>query len=283
MALFSAIGDSFVAKILKQVAHDYKLDYEEMKSRYCGKSSYEYYESRAKQSVTVDLEEVAEEAPKKVLKGKAPKVAEESPKVAEEAPKVAEAPEAPKKVLKGKAPPKIPSGSDDPIDSLTSSMSSLAVAPASSEVLPLSKMKKRDLEIELERRGLCPDGTIPELKDRLKHARLLEKPVKKARKPKDPNAPKKDPNAPKKERKAKEPKTPPNSPAKSTPVPPAPVKAPKPVEPEEEEEEADDRMDLADDQEFMDEMDEEEDDRMNRLRAMLADAGECEEEEYDDE
>jgi hypothetical protein len=41
MALFAAIGDRFVAKILRQVASDYNLDFEEMKSRYCGKSSFE--------------------------------------------------------------------------------------------------------------------------------------------------------------------------------------------------------------------------------------------------
>ena len=252
MALFSAIGDAFVAKILKQISHDYKLDYEEMKSRYCGKSSFEHFEPRTK-SVTVDLET-------------------EVPKEASPAPK--EVPPAPKKAPKAPKAPKIPSAPivpDDPMESLTASMSSLAVVPASSEVLPLSKMKKRDLELELERRGLCPDGTIPELKDRVKQARLLEKPVKKARKPKDPNAPKK-------ERKAK---TPPNSPAPpSSPVkvPTAPVKV---VEPEEDEEE-EDRSDLADDQEFMDEMDED-GGRMDRLRAILASAGECEEEDYEDE
>jgi hypothetical protein len=47
------------------------------------------------------------------------------------------------------------------------------VAPESQ--LPMSKMKKRDLELECERRGLCPDGTISELKERVKKIQLRRK------------------------------------------------------------------------------------------------------------
>ena len=43
MALFAAIGDKFVSVILRQVAHDYSLDYKELKNRYCGKSSFEHF------------------------------------------------------------------------------------------------------------------------------------------------------------------------------------------------------------------------------------------------
>ena len=262
MALFSVIGDAFVARILKQVAHDYKLDYEEMKSRYCGKSSYEHFD--------------------------VPKVVPSVPKVTidlEKVPSVPKAPEVPK-IPSGPVVPKAPV---DPIESLTTSMSSLAVVPSSSEsvVLPLSKMKKRDLELELERRGLCPDGTIPELKERVKQARLLEPSVKKARKPKDPNAPKKErkPKAPsesgEEKKRGRPPKTPspPSSPVKPVVVPPKPVK---PVEVEEEEED-DSASSESDFEREFDEEDETSGTQMDRLRAILASAGECEEEEFEDE
>ena len=54
MALFAAIGDRFIAKILKQVASDYNLDYEEMKTRYCGDTSFEL--SVPTKKLVVDLE-----------------------------------------------------------------------------------------------------------------------------------------------------------------------------------------------------------------------------------
>ncbi len=161
------------------------------------------------------------------------------------------------------------------------------VAPDAPEQLPMSKMKKRDLELECERRGLCPDGTISELKERVKQARLLEKPVKKARKPKDPNAPKKerkpkDPNAPKKVPKVKE-------------AVPAPPPAPVVVPLEEDEEfypckpcvvpEPEDREEPEEELGLEDEDLEDEDDSMKaRLRKILQDAGELDEdEEFEDE
>jgi hypothetical protein len=257
MALFSVIGDSFVAKILKQVAHDYHLDYEEMKARYCGKSSFEVSEpakapkpAKAKK-MTVDLEPPAA----------APAVAPEPPAAPVAAPAAA------------------------PMDELADLMGGLAVASPSPGVLPLSKMKKRDLELELERRGICPDGTIPELKERLKNARLAEKPAKPAKVPRAKKP--KDPNAPKKERKVKE-KTEVPAPKKVLSGPPkAAPKAPEPLE-EEEEEDREEPEDAGVVRDFEDELggdesESETDSLKERLRKILADAGEEEEEDYEDE
>jgi len=158
-------------------------------------------------------------------------------------------------------PPQVPP--TPPVPQVPSAAAGPPVAPESQ--LPMSKMKKRDLEIECERRGLCPDGTISELKERVKHARLLEKPAKKARKPKDPNAPKK-------ERKKKEVSPSPPAASSASAAPAAPVKASRPLEIEDDEE---DNLDDAD--EFEKEFDEEDDQgetMQSRIRRLLAAHGE---------
>ena len=67
---------------------------------------------------------------------------------------------------------------------------------------PLSKMKKADLVSECDLRGLDSEGTIPQLKERIKEARELEAPVGGAAKPKKPRA---DPvSKPKKSKKKKD-------------------------------------------------------------------------------
>ena len=137
MALFAAIGDRFIAKILKQVASDYNLDYEEMKSRYCGDMSFELSmpTKEFNNQITVDLE-VVPANPKVPAKPKVPK-----PKV----PKVSR--------------PKAPRPNDD--------------APIHKEPtqMALSKMKKPDLVLECEEHGLDSEGTVAQLKDRVKDAR----------------------------------------------------------------------------------------------------------------
>ena len=172
---------------------------------------------------------------------------------------------------------------DAPVAKVVTPDAPAKVAP---EQLPMSKMKKRDLELECERRGLCPDGTISELKERVKQARLLEKPAKKARKPKDPNAPKK-------ERKPKDPNAPKKVPKVQEAPPPAPVVVPledeefypckpcvvpereEPEEPEEPEEE----LGLEDE-----DLEDEDNSMKARLRKILQDAGELDEdEEFEDE
>jgi hypothetical protein len=201
MALFAAIGDRFIAKILKQVASDYNLDYEEMKTRYCGEASFEL--SVPTKKLVVDLE-----VPIKVKVPKAVK-----------APKEPDAPKA------------------------------------------LSKMKKPDLVRECEERDLDSEGTVAQLKDRIKEAREAEagvspaKPVKKA---------------PTKKKEAKKTKSPP---------PPVVLEE----EPEEEEPDspggvrARQLRDREEEEEFEDEP---EDDLQARLRKILAEA---EEEEFDEE
>lgn len=127
MALFAAIGDRFIAKILRQVASDYNLDFDEMKSRYCGDTSFELSEP-VKKPVVLEL-------PAKVSK----------PKVDE--PKALQA---------------------------------------------LSKMKKPDLVRECEERDLDSEGTVAQLKDRIKEARtgtVKAPPAKSAPKPKKEKSP----------------------------------------------------------------------------------------------
>ena len=139
MALYAAIGAEFKSSILaelstilddriksvinrtlKQVAHDYELDYKSLKARYCSKESLGEYElPEQTQLVTVDLEPEAEPEPEPAP---APK------KVATKAPK----------------------------------------AKASVAVMALSKMKKGDLVRECEERGLDSEGTVSQLKERVK-------------------------------------------------------------------------------------------------------------------
>lgn len=226
MALFAAIGDRFVAKILKQVANDYNLDFEEMKTRYCGKSSFEVMVPTKELRVDLNPEPV-EEVPK--------------PKV---------------KAVKKK---------DD-----------------EKKLTALSKMKKPDLVAECEERGLDSEGTVAQLKERVKEARESESPAAAAPKTKKPAAKKE--KAPK-EKKAKESKK------KVVPPPPPP---PEPLEEEPETEGEDDEPDspggvrakklreLAAELEAEEDIEEEEeeDDVQERLRKILAEA---EEEEFEDE
>ena len=202
MALFAAIGDRFIAKILKQVASDYNLDYEEMKTRYCGDTSFEL--SVPTKKLVVDLE-----VPIKAVKVPKPKVV-----------KVPE-PDAPK---------------------------------------ALSKMKKPDLVRECEERDLDSEGTVAQLKDRIKEARdgAGVTPAKK--------------KAPAKK---KEPK------AKSPPPPPVVLEEEEPEEDEEPDSPGGIRAKHIREEEVSDfEEEPEEDDLQARLRKILADA---EEEEFDEE
>jgi len=243
MALFAAIGDRFVAKILKQVANDYNLDFEEMKTRYCGKSSFELMVPT--KQVEVDLE--------------APAVPEP-----ESDTEIVPAPKPKKKASKPKEP-------KEPKED------------TSKKLMALSKMKKPDLVAECEERGLDSEGTVAQLKERVKEARESEAPTapKAAKKP-----------AAKKEKATKEKKAP--SKKKVAPPPPPP---PEPLEEEEpdaetegeEEEEPDSpggiraKM-LREAKEFEEEEEveeeEEDEDLQTRLRKILAEA---EEEEFEDE
>jgi hypothetical protein len=248
MALYAAIGAEFKSDILaelttilderiksvinrtlKQVAHDYELDYKVLKARYCSKESLGEYELPGQtQLVTVDLEPEAEAEP-------------------EITPEPAPAP-APKKVAT-KAPK----------------------AKASVAVMALSKMKKGDLVRECEERGLDSEGTVSQLKERVKEARDKEEPVPKPKEKKKAPAPSKE-KAPAKEKKKEKKEVAP------APPPPPPVAL---------EEDADEdicpRTEDAEDAE--DEEWEEADtgaSLQDRLRKILAEAGE-EEEEYDEE
>lgn len=217
MALFAAIGDRFIAKILRQVASDYNLDYEEMKTRYCGDTSFELSmptKDLKVNQLTVDLEET-----KVVPKAKAPKVSK------------------PKAV-------KVPKAPNEPV------------------AMALSKMKKPDLVRECEERDLDSEGTVAQLKDRVKEAREAS------------GIPSKKKGAPK----SKEPK------AVKVKSPPPPVVLEE-EEPEEEEEEPDSpggirARQLRDREEEEEEEEEEPDDLQDRLRKILAEA---EEEEFDEE
>ena len=222
MAEFSTMLDerirSVINRTLKQVAHDYELDYKELKVKYCSKESLGEYElPEQTQVVTVDLE--PEITP-------APKLPEPKP-----APKVVKAP-------KAKAP---------------------------SAVMALSKMKKGDLVKECEERGLDSEGTVSQLKERVKEARDKETPVKEKKAP----APTKE-KAPAKEKAVKEKK-------KEVVPPPPPValeeEADEDICPRAEEEDDEEEWEKADTGASL----------KDRLRRILADAGEEEEEEYDDE
>ena len=266
MAEFSSLLDerikSVITQTLKQVAHDYELNYKELKSKYCSKESLNEYET---QTVSVDLEldathhdEPEAEPKKKLPKAKAPKEPKES----------AGQPKAPNE----------PSEQGD-------------------KPLALSKMKKADLVEECERRGLDSEGTIPQLKERVKDARAAEEPAKtKVKEPKKASKVKesaehstkpkvkepKEPKAPKKSTKVKEPDAP--------PVPPAPSleeedfepvcrRCPDEVDDEVEEdavgeEDADAEDADAEDVEVEDELEDEDvEDRQTRLRKILASYG----------
>jgi hypothetical protein len=250
MALFAAIGDRFVAKILKQVANDYNLDFEEMKTRYCGKSSFELMVPT--KQVEVDLEDPDRFA----INSKEPESDTE----------IVPAPKPKKKASKPKEP-------KEPKED------------TSKKLMALSKMKKPDLVAECEERGLDSEGTVAQLKERVKEARESEAPAapKAAKKP----AAKKE-KAPKETKEKKAP-----SKKKAAPPPPPP---PEPLEEEEpdaetegEEEEPDSpggiraKM-LREAKEFEEEEEveeeEEDEDLQTRLRKILAEA---EEEEFEDE
>jgi hypothetical protein len=137
MALFAAIGDRFISKILKQVAHDYKLDFEDMKSRYLGEPK-----TPEAPKVTKELE-----APGAPMKAERSEKAPEAKKVSE--PK--KAPEA-KKALEPKQ-----------VDE--------------NKPMAISKMKKSDLVAECKVRGLDSEGTVAQLKERVKEARAAPVPA----------------------------------------------------------------------------------------------------------
>lgn len=227
MALFAAIGDRFISKILRQVASDYNLDFEEMKARYCGESSFEL------------------SAP---VKPKVPKVQVQGPNVLEVD---LEALPAPVKVPKPKAPakpkaPKVPKVVPTPGDT----------EPEPEKLMALSKMKKPELVAECDSRGLDSEGTVAQLKDRVKDARES-----------DPAAATKGKG-----------KTKPKAPKKVPPPPPPPIV---PLEEEgdtDKEEECDPDKEDPEEDEF--EVEAEEDDLQARLRKILAEA---EEEEFEEE
>lgn len=242
MALFAAIGDRFIAKILKQVANDYSLDFEEMKTRYCGKSSFELMVPT--KQVEVDLE-----APE--------------PEVESE-PEIEVAPQPKKKAATKKKAEKVKEPKED----------------TSKKPMALSKMKKPELVAECEERGLDSEGTVAQLKERLKEARDLEgaapkkkAPAKKAEKAKEPKEKKKAPSKKKAE--------------KAPPPPPEPLE--EEAETEAEDEEPDSPGGIRAkmlkeaknfEEEEPEEEEEEEEDLQERLRKILAEA---EEEEFEDE
>jgi len=246
MALFAAIGDRFVAKILKQVANDYNLDFEEMKTRYCGKSSFELMVPT--KQVEVDLEDPDRFA----INSKTPEPESDT--------EIVPAPKAKKKASKPKEPKE----------------------DTSKKLMALSKMKKPDLVAECEERGLDSEGTVAQLKERVKEARESESPAapKAAKKP-----------AAKKEKVAKETKEK-KAPSKKKVAPPPPP-PPEPLEEELEEEDVETDGEeepdspggvrakmLREAKEFEEEPEEEEEDLQARLRKILAEA---EEEEFEDE
>jgi hypothetical protein len=232
MALFAVIGDRFISKILRQVASDYNLDFEEMKARYCGESSFELSEPvKPKVQVPkpnvleVDLEALP--APVKVPKPKAP--------------------------AKPKAP-KVPKPKVTP----DQAFSDAHVYTEPEKLMALSKMKKPDLVAECDSRGLDSEGTVAQLKDRVKDARESDPAA--ATKGKGKTKPKADPK-------------------------PKKVSLPPPVPLEEEdtdtvEEEGDPDKEEIDPEEDEFEVEAEEDDLQARLRKILAEA---EEEEFEEE
>jgi len=233
---------------LKQVAHDYDLDYKALKTRYCSKESLVEYDVPG--TVTIDLNET-----QVVHHAEPDEYAFAEPEV-----------------VKAKAVPKA---------------KVVTKAPVSKA---LSKMKKAELVEECEIRGLDSEGTVSQLRERLKDSRDPESPAKTKKKatpkkkkedgggdaptktkPKEPPVKKKDESTPKK-------------PKKPVPVPVAP---PPPVALEEEEEDEDvcrrvpndddgDEFELDDEADMKEVMGE-------RLRAILMEAGELEEEHEDED
>jgi hypothetical protein len=155
----------------------------------------------------------------------------------------------------------------------------------SKSFMALSKMKKGDLVRECEERGLDSEGTVSQLKDRVKEARDKESPAsspkeKKSSAPKEKE--KKAPAPKEKEKKAPAPKK-----SKVVVPPPPPVALEEEEEDEGAETEADEdicqRVD-DDDEEFVDEDAEDAGGSIQeRLRKLLAEANEEEEEEYDED
>ena len=153
-------GDMFVAKITKQIASDYNLDYTEIKSRYCGKSSFAISEPAAKPAPEPIPEPVVYEP----ISG--PPASSKPKKVS-------------KKQQSAPPPPPIP----EPVLAPEIPAVSLGV------LMAFSKMKKGDLVSECERRGIDSDGTIAQLKERVKEARSTDTPSpKKTKGPSKPRA-----------------------------------------------------------------------------------------------
>ena len=161
-------GDAFVAKIAKQIAHDYNLDYTEIKARYCGKGSFQVQSSKCEVPVPKVPKKVQapdeDEIPEVFLAHQWDKV----PSAKSPTPK-------PPPVPKKKSVPVVPEVSPD-----------TPVSP----LMAFSKMKKPDLVAECEMRGLESDGTVAQLKERVKDARASDEPTKKVRKPRAPKEPK---------------------------------------------------------------------------------------------
>ena len=201
MALFAVIGDSFIKKILKQVAFDYELDYEEMKARYCGESSFEQIKKSKK--LVIDLEVPV------------PEPVDETE---------VEKPEEP-----------VP-------------------------LKALSKMKKTELVKECEIRDLNSEGTVIQLKERIKEARESEstKKTKKVSKPKKNPVP--------------DPKKKPVTKKILLSPPPPPI-----LEEEKEDENDKDICTQIEEEEELFEEEDIEDDLQSRLRKILAEAEEEEE------
>jgi hypothetical protein len=268
MALYSAIGVEFkrslmtefeallderiktiITRTLKQVAHDYELNYKELKSRYCSKESLEHYELPGQtRVVTVDLEE--------------------HPTAAAAKKPVAKKPE-PEPEPEAEAVPKEPK------------------AKAASAVMALSKMKKGDLVAECESRGLDSEGTVSQLKERVKEARDKEVPESTRKKPKAKEPKAKEPKAKEpKEKKAPAPKkekAPAKVKEKKVEVPPPPPVALEEEEPGDDDEDICQRVDDEDEFEFEEEDTEDDKARLQRnLLKILAEANE-EEEDYEDE
>jgi len=180
-------GDVFVAKIARQIAHDYNLDYTEIKARYCGKGSFQVQSSKCEALVPTIQSPDEAEIPEVFLAHQWDKVPSPQDSIQKPSPPV------PKKVPE-KVPKKVPEVQKSPL-------------------MAFSKMKKPDLVAECDMRGLESDGTVAQLKERVKDARASDEPTKKPRKPRAP----KDPNAPKKV--PKETKVPKKDP-KESPLPP---------------------------------------------------------------
>jgi hypothetical protein len=243
-------GDAFVAKIAKQIAHDYNLDYTEIKARYCGKGSFQVQVQSSKCEALVPdsskkkvADEEEEEIPEVFLAhnwDKVPSAKHLSPTPS--AKHLSPTPSAkhlsPTPSAKSPTPPPVPAKTSVSPDT-----------PAPPPLMAFSKMKKPDLVAECEMRGLDSDGTVVQLKERVKDARASDEPTKKVRKPRAPKEPKK----------VKEPKEPKKK-VKESPPPPPPPKVVVPLE-----EEGD-----SEDEEFEEEEEEEGDTCRERLRKMLA-------------